>query len=82
MIAAAKSLRIKTIELQHGVVSKYHMGYSFAKKQNDLLYYTEVSIHGENFGIDQFKMPLTKVKVKGFEYFRDRINCYSIVKEN
>lgn len=38
MIKAAKDLNIETFEFQHGVISKYHLGYSFPNKQR-LEYY-------------------------------------------
>ena len=37
MVAALKSLNIKTIEIQHGVVGKLHRGYNFAFQQKPLI---------------------------------------------
>ena len=37
MVAALKSLDIKTIEIQHGVVGKLHRGYNFAFQQAPLI---------------------------------------------
>tara|TARA_B110000459_G_scaffold202205_1_gene254738 strand:+ start:1224 stop:2564 length:1341 start_codon:yes stop_codon:yes gene_type:complete len=82
MICAAKTLGIKTIELQHGVISKYHMGYSFEKKQ-DLLYYSDVFYSWGNFWNKSVNNTFNEVKSNGFQYFRDRIKCYNnTVKEN
>ena len=82
MISAAKILGIKTIELQHGVVSKYHMGYSFPKDQN-LLYYSEVFYSWGDFWNKSVENAFNEVKNNGFQYFRDRIKIYrNTVKEN
>ena len=82
MIAAAKSLGIKTIELQHGVISKYHMGYSFVKKQK-LLYYSDVFYSWGNFWNKSVDNTFNEVKSNGFQYFRDRSKLYkNTVKEN
>lgn len=82
MISAAKVLSIKTIELQHGVVSKYHMGYSFAKKDR-LLYYSDVFYSWGDFWNKSVENAFNKVKVNGFQYFRDRSKVYGgIIKEN
>ncbi|MEA2080316.1 MAG: hypothetical protein U9P00_10755 [Pseudomonadota bacterium] len=37
MVAALKSLNIKTVEIQHGIVGRLHRGYNFNFKQNDIL---------------------------------------------
>lgn len=82
MICAAKTLGIKTIELQHGVISKYHMGYSFEKKQ-ELLYYSDVFYSWGNFWNKSVSNTFNEVKSFGFQYFRDRIKGYNNkVKEN
>tara|TARA_B110000858_G_scaffold96640_1_gene111291 strand:+ start:674 stop:2014 length:1341 start_codon:yes stop_codon:yes gene_type:complete len=82
MICAAKTLGIKTIELQHGVISKYHMGYSFEKKQ-ELLYYSDVFYSWGNFWNKSVSNTFNEVKSFGFQYFRDRIKRYNNkVKEN
>ena len=81
MIAAAKSLRIKTIELQHGVVSKYHMGYSFSKKQK-LLYYADEFYSWGKFWNSSVQNAFDQIHVKGFEYFRNNKTANDIVKKS
>lgn len=82
MIAAAKTLGIKTIELQHGVISKYHMGYSFNKKE-DLSYYSDIFYSWGDFWSKSVENAFDEVKIKGFYYFRDNSEIYrNIVKQN
>lgn len=82
MIAAAKDLGIKTVELQHGVVSKYHMGYSFTKKQS-LAYYSDVFYSWGDFWIKSVENPFNEVRNNGFQYFKNMSNLYqNIFKEN
>jgi len=82
MISAAKVLGIKTIELQHGVVSKYHMGYSFTKKQS-LLYYSDVFYSWGDFWNKSVANAFSEVQNNGFQYFRDMSKIYrNAVKEN
>ena len=82
MIAAAKNLGIQTIELQHGVVSKYHIGYSFPKKQS-LLYYSDVFYSWGEFWNKSVVNAFDEVEVKGFPYFRNNSIYYQgIKKEN
>lgn len=80
MIAAAKDLGVKTIELQHGVVSKYHMGYSFPDKQA-LLYYSNVFYSWGDFWNKSVKNAFDEVKVKGFSFFRNNSAYYQDVKK-
>ena len=82
MICAARTLGIRTIELQHGVISKYHMGYSFLKKQK-LLYYSDVFYSWGNFWNKSVENTFDEVKSNGFQYFRDRSELYkNTLKEN
>ncbi len=82
MISAAKVLGIKTIELQHGVISKYHMGYSFPTDQN-LLYYSDVFYSWGNFWNKSVANAFGEVQNNGFQYFRDMSKIYSnAAKEN
>ena len=82
MISAAKSLGIKTIELQHGVISKYHMGYSFLKKI-DLEYYSDVFYSWGSFWNKSVDNAFEEIEVNGFQYFQDTSKKYQDVeKEN
>ena len=82
MIYAAKSLGIKTVELQHGVVSRYHMGYSFSKKIN-LDYYSDVFYSWGTFWNKSIENAFNEIEINGFQYFRDRSKEYqNIEKEN
>ncbi len=71
LIAAAKRLDIQTIELQHGVMSKYHLGYSYP--DNDAVEYFPDKIYF--FGAYwrdcmHFPLPDENKEIYGFPYFR------------
>ena len=80
MIAAAKNLGIKTVELQHGVVSKYHMGYSFPKKKS-LLTYSNVFYSWGKFWNQAVANAFDEVQIKGYTFFRNSINNYQELKK-
>ena len=48
MIAAAQDLGIKVVEIQHGIISKYHLGYSYPDVKQRIPYYPDqIFIFGE-----------------------------------
>lgn len=83
MIYAANKLGIKTIELQHGVINKNHLGYNYPKQKNLKLFSfpNQVLLFGEkwkenvNFPIkDKNIIPL------GFPYFDAQANKVKLKK--
>lgn len=84
LIAAAKDLAIEVIEIQHGVISKYHLGYHFPAQKS--IYYFPDKIYG--FGEYWFKnccVPINKknIKIIGYSYLKNQILKYeNQIKEN
>lgn len=71
MIKAAKELNIEVIELQHGVINKYHLGYNYPKNNKDLHYFPDKLYVWGDFWKKNIDYPLEKKSIisKGFEYF-------------
>ncbi|ABC31944.1 conserved hypothetical protein [Hahella chejuensis KCTC 2396] len=74
LISAAKSLNIDSVELQHGTISEYHLGYSYPKSTGAPPYYPNEIYTWNKFWKNRIEYPIEKCKVKpyGFPYF-DRI---------
>lgn len=71
LIAAAKQLRIKTIELQHGAIAPGHVGYDFPYFKKDL-FPDELWLFGRAWeeGIN-FPISSDHIKTIGFKYLDD-----------
>ncbi|WP_051564573.1 hypothetical protein [Desulfovermiculus halophilus] len=77
-IAAAKECKIPTIELQHGVVSRYHMAYSFPYKNNKYNFPDYFFAFGEYWkqNVD-FPIPSEKIYNIGYPHLE---TCRSALK--
>lgn len=77
IIAAAKNNKVKVIEFQHGVIDKYHLGYSFPNDKNVPYFPDEIFLYGE-YWYDSCYMPINKdnIKVIGNPYMEERIKAY------
>lgn len=84
LIAAAKNNSVKTVELQHGVISRFHLGYNYpnCKKEikcfpDELYVFGEYWKHAADYPISQDRM--TSI---GFKYFLNNMSEYSDIKRN
>lgn len=70
----AKKRGIKIIELQHGVIGKYHIAYNFYRKLELEVFPDYIFLFGE-YWKNNTRFPLKKEKliVTGFPYFKDRL---------
>ena len=77
MISAAKDRNIEIIELQHGNMSRFHMGYSFPNSKNVPYFPDKMLLFGK-FWFDSTPLPLDKsnVKIIGFKDFNNKIKQY------
>jgi len=71
IIRAAKDAGIEVVEIQHGVFSKYHLGYSFPGRKNELDYFPDVLLTWGRYWSELMEFPISRNKVIdfGFEYF-------------
>ena len=83
VVAAAKSLGIEVIELQHGTITYYHLGYSYPKKtrlNGEIPYFPDKILSFGDYWMDEKMSPINRENIipVGFSYFesqsRDFIN--------
>lgn len=73
IIAAAKNNQIPTIEIQHGTISPYHLGYSFPACTRELEYFPDFFYSFGEYWTQSVKLPIAqeKISVYGFPYFAE-----------
>ncbi len=71
LIRAAKDLGIEVIEFQHGVFSRYHLGYSFLDRTEPLAYFPDKFLTWGRFWNGLIELPIQRNNVvdAGFPYF-------------
>ena len=74
-VAAAKRAGVKVIELQHGTITPYHLGYSYPEQQKNIGFPNELWCFGK-FWFENTKMPIgTSFKIIGAPYI-NRLSKY------
>lgn len=70
LIAAARKCAAEIIELQHGTISKYHLGYSFPNNKNIPYFPDKLLLFGQYWS-DSTPIPLPKDKIRnvGYRFF-------------
>ena len=73
MYWAAKQLGIKTREVQHGIITKYHLGYSYPNYNKEFIGYPDELLLWGDFWKNSAPYPLAdnKLKTIGFKYFQN-----------
>ncbi|GGC84951.1 hypothetical protein GCM10007216_14550 [Thalassobacillus devorans] len=80
LIAAAKELEIKVIEIQHGVITPFHLGYSFPIVPNHKIDYfpDELHLFGEYWkNSADFPINDNNIRSVGFPYLYNELLDYS-----
>ena len=81
LIKACKDLGIKTIELQHGTFSQYHLGYSYPDKQELDYFPNEFWVWNEYWkNLIEFSISQKNVKVYPFKYLEKEKQYYNLDK--
>ena len=81
IVAAAKSLGIEVIELQHGTITDYHLGYSYPKRtrlNGEIPYFPVKILTFGDYWINEDTCPIYKENVIpiGFSYFESQSKDY------
>lgn len=78
LIAAAKANNVPVIEIQHGTMSRYHLGYSFPN-QSELDYFPDIFYAFGDYWPEAVKFPVSKDKIinYGFPYLTNRIGEFN-----
>lgn len=85
LIYAANELRLDTIEIQHGSINKYHLGYHFPYvKKNSIKSFPKKMILFGNFWKFKanFPIPYNNIFSLGSPYFEEKIKNFTFKKPN
>lgn len=79
LIWSAKEAGIETVEIQHGVFSRYHLGYSYSERTVPLDYFPDKFMVWGNFWRDLIDFPVSRqnVIVDSFPFFHKMREKYS-----
>ena len=71
LLALAKELGIETIEIQHGTLSPYHLGYSFPETEGELEHFPTTFYSFGDYWRTAARLPLPpeRIKTYGFPHF-------------
>ena len=77
IVAAAKHLGIEVIELQHGTITDYHLGYSYPEKtrlNGEIPYFPDKVLSFGDYWMNEETSPIPKENVIpiGFSYFEEQ----------
>ncbi|PXW92002.1 hypothetical protein DES38_10317 [Streptohalobacillus salinus] len=77
LISAAQDLGIEVYEVQHGTISKYHLGYSFTSNKKVPYFPDYLMIYGD-YWFDSTPIPLSSEKILniGFPYLTQQLEHY------
>lgn len=77
LIAACREKEIEVIEIQHGTMSRYHLGYSFPQN-TPIPYFPDKMVLYGKYWYDSTPLPISEenVSYKGFPYLRDNLMKY------
>jgi hypothetical protein len=81
IVAAAKSLGIEVIELQHGTITDYHLGYSYPKKtrmNGEISYFPDKILTFGDYWVNENTCPISQENIVpiGFSYFEYQSKDY------
>ena len=84
LIAAAKTLGIETVEIQHGTLSPYHLGYNFPNDAGPLDYFPDRFLTFGDYWRDAADYPLPKERIEtlGFTHFNRQRSKYIHLDRN
>lgn len=85
IVAAAKSLGIEVIELQHGTITDYHLGYSYPENtrlQGEIPYFPDKILTFGDYWINEANCPIDMKNVIpiGFSYFESQSKDFIGIK--
>lgn len=79
---AAKNLGIPTFEIQHGIITDYHLGYSVPENDSKISFPDKLLVFGQ-FWKDSvnFSIPKEKIEILGFPHLQKTINLFSKIEK-
>lgn len=87
IVKAAKDLGITVVELQHGTITDYHLGYSYPKRSRlngDIAYFPDKILTFGNYWLNEDTCPISMDNVVpiGFPYFETQSKDFLNIKSN
>jgi hypothetical protein len=83
VVAAAKDLGIQVVEMQHGIITRYHLGYSYPHGQAiDNYMPDEISIYGQFFADETQFAPSVEINITGMPYLQEILGRYADYPKN
>lgn len=81
LIAAAQGLNIEVVELQHGVMTKYHVGYNFSNKK--IPYFPDKLLLWGEYWKGNVNLPKNiKIELYGYPYLKKQCEKYKNIEKN
>ncbi|MFV0579287.1 MAG: DUF6716 putative glycosyltransferase [Fusobacterium ulcerans] len=81
LIAAARDLNIEVFELQHGVMTKYHVGYNFPDVK--IPYFPDKLLLWGKYWKDNVNLPKNvKIKLYNYPYLKRQYEKYKNIEKN
>lgn len=82
LISACKDLKIECIEMQHGTMGKYHLGYSFPNNKEIPYFPDNIYMFGE-YWYDNTPIPLKRedIKIIGYPYLENQLKRYEGIEK-
>jgi len=83
LIAAANDLEIETIEIQHGTITSFHIGYSYPPKVTIPYFPKRLSLWGK-FWYDISQLPIDEknISYNGFPFLNKEVEKYSDIERD
>lgn len=82
LIAAARDNDVEVIEMQHGVITNYHLAYNFGETNKDLNYFPDKLLTFGPYWNNIIGLPnQTKIETYGFGYLNKQLEYYSNVNK-
>lgn len=83
LVCACKDLGVKVLELQHGVISKYHLGYSFPDNI-EVHYFPDKLLSFGEYWKESANYPISRENIYpiGFSYFEENSAFYKDFERN
>lgn len=80
LIAAARDNNVEVIEMQHGVITNYHLAYNFGKTNKELNYFPDRLLTFGPYWNNIDGLPnQTKIETYGFGYLNKQLEYYNNV---
>lgn len=78
LTAAAKNNGVQVIELQHGVIGPYHLGYNYPNHVDEIKYFPDIFYSFGDYWKETVNLPISNKNIVtyGYPYMREMIEKY------